>query len=186
MTMPGQSQPVDPYNQHPAPPKPKGKKKWPWVVGIVTAFIVIGAIASGQGDKKPTTAGASGPQTSDVKPAVQPPAPQTYQQEQAQPVKPATHHVKYAVTGAKRGSITYNVDGMTSIQQETDAKLPWSKEFDWSADEAIQIAQVSVQNGGSGQITCTITVDGAVVKTATSKGAYAIASCDESIGTMSH
>jgi hypothetical protein len=75
---------------------------------------------------------------------------------------------------------------MTSIEQAVDVKLPWSKEFDWPVDKAFQIAQVSVQNSGSGQITCTITVDGAVAKTATSKGSYAIASCDASIGTLSN
>lgn len=45
----------------------------------------------------------------------------------------------------------------------------------------LSIAQVSAQNGGGGTITCSITVDGKVVKQGTATGEYAIASCDFAI-----
>lgn len=197
MAIPGHNQPVDPDNHHQASPNPRGRKKWPWVVGVVTALIIVAAIAGGQGGNRATTTGTAGTQvpasTSEMKPIVSatdpqtaPPTIQQTEPSAVEPAKPTTHHVKYTVTGAKRGSITYNVDGMTSIQQETNVQLPWVKEFDWPADEAFQMAQVLVQNSGSGQVTCTITVDDAVAKTVTSKGAYAIASCDASMGTLSH
>jgi hypothetical protein len=44
-------------------------------------------------------------------------------------------------------------------------------------------AYLSAQNtGASGTITCRITVDGVVVSTNTSSGAYAIASCKGTVG----
>jgi hypothetical protein len=194
VTTPNQGFPMPPVSQQPKP-----KKKWPWIVGGLTAVIVVAAIAGGSNSDKsastnpasqisPTSATTKLPElppTSAALPTVEQPAIKQPEPPPVEPVKPETKHVVYTVAGAKSGSITYNVDGMTSIEQETDAKLPWKKEFDWPTDEALQIAQVSVQNSGSGQITCTITVDGVVKKTATSTGSYAIASCDASIGTLS-
>lgn len=92
------------------------------------------------------------------------------------------HTVVYKVTGtSKAGSLTYNTDGSTTLQQETSAKLPWSKTLTVKGS-LFQIYQLSVQNGlgQKGTVTCTIEVDGKVVKTATGTGEAAIASCDHS------
>jgi len=93
--------------------------------------------------------------------------------------------VVYEVTGTgTAGNITYTTDGLTSTEQVTDVPLPWSKTIELPTNEAIQIVQVLAQNGDSGEIAATITVDGEVVKSGKSSGAYAIVSVSESIGTL--
>lgn len=89
------------------------------------------------------------------------------------------HTVIYTVTGtSKVGSLTYNTDGVATLEQETSAKLPWSKTLKISG--LAPIYQVSVQNaiGQTGTVTCTIKVDDKIVKTATGKGEGANASCN--------
>lgn len=79
------------------------------------------------------------------------------------------------VTGAKKASnVTYSLG--TDISQDNEAKpLPWKKTL-YSTDPML-IVSVNAQNAGSGTITCTITVDGTVVKTNSSSGEYAIVTC---------
>lgn len=92
------------------------------------------------------------------------------------------HAVTYKVTGtSKKGSVTYNTDGGTTMEQANEAKLPWSKVV--KVKGLVTIVQVSAQNGlgEKGKITCTIELDGKVVKTATATGEGAIASCDHTL-----
>lgn len=85
--------------------------------------------------------------------------------------------VLYEVTGpTKAGNITYVGAGQSmNIAQEQGAALPWSKTVEMSG--SMNVATLSAQNAGSGDITCRITVDGEVVSEITSSGEYAIASC---------
>jgi hypothetical protein len=83
--------------------------------------------------------------------------------------------VTYVVTGPAKASMTYT-DGGTNTAQDNNAKLPWKKTVP-IADTVITY-QVSAQNAGGGSITCKILLDGKVVKTNTSKGDYAIVTCD--------
>lgn len=90
-----------------------------------------------------------------------------------------SHTVVYKVAGtSKAASLTYSTDGSTTMEQLQGEKLPWSKTLQIKG--LIPVYQVSAQNeiGQTGTVTCTIEVDGKPVKTATSKGAGAIASCD--------
>lgn len=77
------------------------------------------------------------------------------------------------VTGAKSADITYGLG--TDQSQDNGAKLPWKKEL--SSDELVTIAVIVAQNKGSGEISCKITVDGKTVKENTSKGQYAVVTC---------
>ncbi|WP_433610916.1 DUF4352 domain-containing protein [Prescottella agglutinans] len=46
-----------PQQPVPAQPQPKKKsKKWPWIVGVIAAVVVISAVAGGEDDNKPATA----------------------------------------------------------------------------------------------------------------------------------
>lgn len=84
----------------------------------------------------------------------------------------AGEYVTYQVSGsATEASLTYqNGDGGTSQEKVT---LPWSITV-----KAPNFLYISAQNEGDyGDITCTISVDGKVIKTSTSSGSYTIASC---------
>jgi hypothetical protein len=86
----------------------------------------------------------------------------------------AGQDVTYQVTGsATEASLTYeNGDGGTSPEK---VALPWSLTVKAPASHFLY---VSAQNEGEfGDITCTISVDGKVIKTSTSSGSYTIASC---------
>lgn len=83
--------------------------------------------------------------------------------------------VTYVVTGPDKASMTYT-DGGTNTAQENNAKLPWKKTV--PIGDTVITYQVSAQNAGTGNITCKILLDGKVVKTNTSKGEYAIVTCD--------
>jgi ABC-type phosphate transport system substrate-binding protein len=95
----------------------------------------------------------------------------------------AEHTVVYKVTSpsgnSTRASMTYTIDGGTTMEQVGDAPLPWSKTV--KVKGKFRIVQVSAQSSGSvgqGMIMCAIDFDGEQVKTATSIGDGAIASCD--------
>lgn len=77
------------------------------------------------------------------------------------------------VKGPKKADITYGLNSDQS--QDNGAKLPWKKSM--TSSEALTIATLTAQNSASGEITCTITVDGKVVKTNKSKGQFAIVTC---------
>lgn len=162
-----------------APPDARAKKHTGRNIAIMVgaAFllvIVVAAITSG-GQPTSPIAPAGGVTTGQQQPAGAPPATSA---------APAVHHVQYQLTGtggATHASVTWNSDGGTSISQEQNASLPWTKSFDVPAGK-FSVATLSGQNAGSsGKVTCTITVDGKPVKTADGSGAYAIAACSGTI-----
>ncbi len=87
--------------------------------------------------------------------------------------------IVYEVTGdAPSADVTYSTfgDSMTT-DQETVTTLPWRKEV--TATGLVKDGQLIVMAGQEGgSVTCTITVDGEEVKTATASGAFAVATCD--------
>ncbi len=89
------------------------------------------------------------------------------------PVAPTPSTVAYAVSGSAASvSLTYtNATGGT--EQIASASLPWGKSF---TAQSGAFVYVSAQNNGSaGTVTATITVNGKVLQTSTSSGAYVIA-----------
>lgn len=91
--------------------------------------------------------------------------------------------VVYTVTGdGGKASVTYTVDGKGSTQQENVASLPWTHKMTLKQGLVdINVLTVIAQNSGDGKIACSISVDGKEVKTATSSGQFAIATCTSNL-----
>ncbi|WAL67171.1 MmpS family transport accessory protein [Amycolatopsis cynarae] len=169
----------------PAPPAPaKKRRKWPWVLGGVFLLVVIIAVANGGGNtpSQQATGAPAGSDKSTVA-AAQPATQQPTQQPAVQ--QPSTHTVVYKVSGkGPASSITYTTDGMTSTNQESNVKLPWTKTLTLPADQALQMVSIMAQGSGeSSKIDVEIDVDGKMVKEAHADG-YGIASANGNIGTL--
>jgi hypothetical protein len=156
---PGGQQQWPPQAQPAAPPKKR--RKWPWIVLGVVAFIVLASIFSNNTSTNPV-AGPSGAAPTSAESA---PAPSG-----------DTATVTYEIIGrSKASNVTFNTDGGGSISQENNVALPWRKEI--TVERGFAVTSLTAQNGGSGEITCRISVDGQVVKEAKSSGQYAVVSC---------
>lgn len=190
--------PYAPYVPPPKPPKsgrPWWKAAWVGLVGALVVGLIIGgaAGASGSKTKTKTVAGPTVHVTSTVTASptiidsviasVAVPGPTvTATVTVAAPaatVGPAAGGVTYKITAtgsSEAGVITYTEDD--SIEQQTDAHLPWTK----TVADTNTLDQVSAQNSGSGTITCEIIgPDGTSADKHTASGAYAIASCQSQV-----
>lgn len=87
--------------------------------------------------------------------------------------------IVYTVTGdSGKASVTYSADGKGSTQQDNAASLPWTHKMTLKQGLVdLNVLTVIAQNSGDGKIACSISVDGKEVKTATSSGQFAIATC---------
>jgi len=77
------------------------------------------------------------------------------------------------VNGPAQADITYGIGADQS--QDNGASLPWKKQ----ASSAVRprVVVVSAQSKGTGEITCKISIDGAVVKENRSSGEFAVVTC---------
>ncbi|KAA2264768.1 DUF4190 domain-containing protein [Solihabitans fulvus] len=86
----------------------------------------------------------------------------------------------YEVGGnAKGATVNYSTldQGNTSSNEEQPAALPWKKEL--KIKGIVKGGTVSVTAGeAGGTVTCKVTIDGQVKKTATATGPFATASCE--------
>jgi hypothetical protein len=86
-----------------------------------------------------------------------------------------TKEVIYEVTGSATG-ISVTLENADAGTEQGEFALPFKKIFRMKVGSFIYI---SAQNKGeTGDVTCTIYLDGQKYKTATSSGAYTIASCN--------
>lgn len=133
------------------------------VLAIVLTVVVQAALAE-QLDKTINGAGTGAPDPLDTESAAQ----------------GASGTVRYEVTGSgKAMNVSYGAGSGQS--QENSPELPWSKEQ--AASDGFDAYVLTVQNGSEGgDITCRLTVDGAVVAENTSTGPYTFASCTGSSG----
>lgn len=83
------------------------------------------------------------------------------------------HTIILDVTGPASADITYGTNADQS--QEQGAKLPWRKEI--PATDLPFATSLLAQSKGTGEIVCTITIDGKVAKTNKSTGQYAVVTC---------
>ena len=89
------------------------------------------------------------------------------------------HSVEYTVSvyRGNRASVTYNTNGQDT-SQDTNAQTPWSYTTSMSTGD---VYYVSAQNKGGGKIVCEVAVDGTVVHTNASIGAFAICTASGSV-----
>lgn len=96
------------------------------------------------------------------------------------PATGAGGSVVFRVTGgSEASSINYTAadSGGAATAQVADADLPWSKSVGIESGTAFASYALVAQNAGTGDITCSITVNGREVSTKTSSGRYSVVSC---------
>jgi hypothetical protein len=180
------------YPQPTPPQKPrKGLKIAAGIVGGVVALAVIGGVvgsnSGNSGSGSPTSAAAApeiGPFTpSQYVTITQYPTPDTTTPIETTPApvvapaEPAVDVWEFSVTttGSGIGSVTYMKPGFNIAQDNSVSGKKWSAKVEGDYDLP---PNMNAQNKGSGTITCTIKHNGEVVTENSSKGAYAVVSCN--------
>jgi hypothetical protein len=160
------------------PPGPPKSPRWLWIVAAVAALLVVGLVIAlvivNSSSKQDTVvaplppmpeSSTSAPSTSPAPTTAVTTAPTSAPPPAAPPSTTesgAPETVVYAVDGPGRAiSITY-VDAGGVLQMEFNVALPWSRQVSLKSP-ASDSASVTVLNVGR-QITCSVTVDGTVVR----------------------
>jgi hypothetical protein len=144
---------------------------------IVLLVLALGLVAcsSGRPDRqarpmggRPNTPTATGPTVPAATPTIGEPASPA----------PEAHRVTFALRGSIRHvSVTYTAqDGR---RQHTVVNPPWSRTF--TVNDGGEV-DVTAHGSGDGELTCTLKVDGDLVKSATSSGDSATVDCGDSLG----
>jgi hypothetical protein len=152
------------------------------IIFVVMVFVLAACssgVRSGGGSAgssaTPATPPATGP--ADVPPPVTRPTPGG--RESLPPETGAgAHTVTFAIRGSvRRASVTYTTpSGRT---HRSVVSPPWRKAFTVADGQSID---VNAHSSGSGELTCTLRVDGELVKSATSSGGSATVDCGDSLG----
>jgi hypothetical protein len=85
--------------------------------------------------------------------------------------------VVYEVTGSGRVALSY-IDGAGKQVHSPSVDLPWKKEVKIPEDELKTVVAIRT-GGGSGDISCKITVDGQSTAAKSSSGTYATVTCSD-------
>lgn len=165
--MSNQYAPQTPAN-HRAPKK--SRKKWYIGGGIVLVLAAVGISTGNSGDKGPDgTSTTAAPETTVTQPL-----------DADTDTPQADGHTltfRASTSDGSTGSVTYLGPDM-QITQRQDEPMPWSVDLPGLDNKWDAIgANVSVQQNGSGDVTCEVLWDGEQVATNTSSGPYSIASC---------
>jgi hypothetical protein len=87
------------------------------------------------------------------------------------------HTVTFAIRGSvRRASVTYTTPG--GQKRRSVVSPPWSKTFTVADGKSVD---VSAHSTGGGELTCTLKVDGELLKSATSSGDSATVDCGDSL-----
>lgn len=88
------------------------------------------------------------------------------------------HTVTFDIRGSvRRTSVTYTAPG--GGRSRIVVTPPWSKTFTVADGQSIDLA---ARSAGGGELTCTLRVDGELVKSATSSGDSTTVDCGDSLG----
>ena len=141
---------------HEPPPR---SPKWPWVLLLVVALLVVGALGFGNHV------------TSMLRRTV---SPATEVVSSPEPPVPATRTVVFEVTGTgKAFNVTATVGA--SIQNEANVTLPWTKTVQVPADAASKSVMLVVVAGPDGaEVHGKYTVDGTTVREGKASGPYGV------------
>ena len=185
-----------PQPDMPQPEKPKKKisKGWKIAGGTVAVLAAIGIFAPTDAEEQGTaattpatspaqedTAAAAGSDlTTDAPdPATTEPAPATTAPATTQAAEQDGHAIRFEAetSDGSSGSVTYVGKDMNIIQH-TDMPMPWNDTITGLGSKWDALgANMSVQQNGSGEVTCRVFWDDELVSENTSSGAYSIASC---------
>jgi hypothetical protein len=145
---------------------------------ILLAMVLLLAACSGGGH-------SGGPADTHAPPATAPTyatgplATPTHGRAATVPPKTGTgaHAVTFAIRGSvRRASVTYTTPG--GRQHRSVVSPPWSKTFAVADGQSVD---VNAHSTGGGELTCTLKVDGELVKSATSSGDSATVDCGDSL-----
>ena len=90
--------------------------------------------------------------------------------------RPDAHTVTFAIRGdVRRASVTYTTP---AGRRHKVVSPPWSMTFNVTDGQSVDVAAHST---GGGELTCTLKVDGELLKSATSSGDSATVDCGDSI-----
>ncbi|MFD8496183.1 hypothetical protein [Amycolatopsis sp. NPDC059657] len=67
----------------------------------------------------------------------------------------------YELGGTGTATVVYDENGRGLVHQELGVALPWRKELNW--DDSGVAPSVQVMGQGSGEVECSVSVNGAVV-----------------------
>jgi hypothetical protein len=150
-------------------------------IGFVVLVLLLGACSPGghSGGPKGHSGGrAPAPAPVTTTPSMGSPPPAVPPPDDAAPVRPGAHRVTFALRGSvRRSSVSYTTpDGH---KQHLVVSPPWSRTFSVNDGQSID---VTAHSTGAGELTCTLKVDGDLVKSATSSGDSATVDCGDSLG----
>lgn len=168
--------------QHAAPaPAKKSRKKWIIGGAVVAALAVFGIATNGGDDENTGNAAPSATSPAPNADANTGATPATEDAANGAEATPAadghTLTFRASTSDGSTGSVTYLGADM-NITQRQDEPMPWSVDLPGIDNKWDALgANVSVQQSGSGEVTCEVLWDGETVATNTSAGPYAVASC---------
>jgi hypothetical protein len=146
-------------------------------IGLVIVVLLLGGCSPGGHSARPkSNSGGRAPGT--TTPSVGAPSPAVPPPDDGAPVRPETHTVTFAIRGSvRRSSVTYTTpDGHRG---HLVVSPPWSRTFKVNDGQSVE---VTAHSAGEGELTCTLRVDGDLVKSATSSGDSATVDCGDSLG----
>lgn len=151
---------------------------------LVAMVFALAACSPGGGSRGRTGEGAGARETTSAPVPTSPvptspaPAPTGDGAVSPPPGAAGTHTVTFAVRGSvRRASVTYALSG--GGRHSAVVSPPWSRTFTVADGQSID---VTAHSAGDGELTCTLKVDGDLVKSATSSGGPAAVDCGDSLG----
>jgi hypothetical protein len=151
-------------------------------IGLVILVLMLAACSPGGhsagGPKGHSGGRTAAPAPVTTGPTFGSPSPAAPPPDDAVPMRPGSHTVTFAIRGnVRRSSISLTTpDGR---KQHIVVSPPWNRTFTVNDGQSID---VTAHSTGGGELTCTLKVDGDLVKSASSSGDSATVDCGDSLG----